>query len=120
LTGSNFKLGIYIDRKDSKLNEPPPTESAFCDGFQGFGLYSSGQLRNGSKIGGQKYGEPFRGTIDKDTIGVYVDLVEGRLFFSKNGKVFRTAFQGGTLLNGEVYAACACLAKDESFRLVVP
>ena len=62
---------------------------AFCDKDQGWGYYSNGQTRHNSKGTGEQYGETFKG---KDTIGVYVDLVSGCLFFSKNGRVYGDAF----------------------------
>lgn len=71
-------------------------------------------------MSGEKYGKSFRGTKDMDLIGVFVDLKEGRLFFSKNGEVFRTAFQGGFLLKSGVYGACSCLTKDECFKSINP
>jgi len=74
--GSNFKIGIS---KNKRL-----TEIAFCDGLDGYAYYSAGQLRNGSKTSGKQYGESYKGTDKNDLIGVYVDLIEGRLLFSKN------------------------------------
>ena len=111
LHGCNFKIGI------SKTNEV--VENAFCDSSDGYGLYSAGCLRNGSKTQGRKYAQSFRGTKDHDTIGVYVDTVDGKVFFSKNGRVFETAFEGPEL-QADIYAACACLTKDESFELLYP
>ena len=69
LKGSNFKLGV------SSVNYL--TEVAFCDYIDGFGYYSAGYLRNGSKTSGEKYGRPFRGNGYQDIIGVYVDLIKG-------------------------------------------
>ena len=109
--GCNFKLGV------SKSNTEK--EVAFCDSPDGFGYYSAGCLRNGSKTSGRKYGEPYRGTKDQDVIGVYLDTIEGRMFYSKNGVVFETAFFGPEV-KGEFYAACSCLTKDESFDLLYP
>ena len=67
-----------------------------------------------------KYGETFRGNKDQDVIGVYVDLIDGKVFYSKNGEVFKTAFSGLDLLMGDFYAACCCLTELESFELVMP
>lgn len=44
LQGCNFKIGI----SKTKMNQ----EIAFCDSTNGFGYYSAGQLRNGSKTSG--------------------------------------------------------------------
>lgn len=81
--GCNFKIGVS--------STTTATEVAFCDYPEGYGFYSAGQLRNGSKTSGAKYGRPYRGH-NRDVIGVYVDLVDGKLFFSKNGEVFGVAF----------------------------
>ena len=81
--GSNFKIGICLS---GARTEP---DMAFCDKDQGWGYYSNGQTRHNSKGTGEQYGETFKG---KDTIGVYVDLVSGCLFFSKNGRVYGDAF----------------------------
>ena len=110
--GCNFKIGICKTRD--------VLERAFCDFVEGYGYYSAGQLRNGSKSSGNKYGESFKGTNKKDKIGVYVDLVEGRVFFSKNGEVFPTAFEGPDLLSAEFYPACCSLTVDEKFKVVSP
>lgn len=112
LKGCNFKIGVSKTRRN--------TETAFCDTQDGFGYYSAGQLRNGSKTNGKKYGETFKGTENNDIIGVFLDLVVGRLFFSKNGEMQGSAFSGQELLKGTFYAACCCLTKDESFELLFP
>ena len=51
---------------------------------------------------------------------MYLDLIEGKLFFSKNGEIFGTAFTGDEFLYNDFYAACCCLTKDESFELLFP
>lgn len=112
LKGSNFKIGICKNNRN--------TECSFCDFPEGYGYYSAGQLRHGSKTSGLKYGETYRGNKDQDVIGVYVDLVDGKLFYSKNGKIFKTAFSGTEFLNTDFYAACCCLTQYESFELVLP
>ena len=54
-------------------------------------------------------------------IGVYADLAEGVLFFSKNGKVFaKNAFEGAALLEKQFYPAACCLTKNEMFELIEP
>jgi len=112
LKGCNFKIGVSSDRRNPEV--------AFCDFENGFGYYSAGQLRNGSKTSGKKYGECYKGTLKQDIIGVYLDLVDGRLFFSKNGEVFPTAYEGEEFLNTDFYAACCCLTKSESYELMLP
>ena len=63
---------------------------------------------------GPNYGESFK---EGDMVGVYVDLVNSKIFFSKNGKVFGTAYDTKDFLQGEIYPACCCLSKDESYEL---
>ena len=69
IKGSNFKIGVSKSKRNREI--------AFSDTEDGWAYYSNGQLRHNSKGEGQKYGEIFRG---KDTIGVYVDLIEVRTF----------------------------------------
>ena len=54
LHGCNFKIGVT---STTRLKEV-----AFCDSVEGYAYYSAGQLRNGSKTCGKKYGESFKGT----------------------------------------------------------
>jgi hypothetical protein len=110
LKGCNFKVGVSTSNRI--------IEQAFCDSSDGFGFYSAGQLRNGSKTSGKKYGDSFKGTGKNDVIGVYLDLIDGRIFFSKNGEVFQEAF--GNIEIVEYWPACCCLTKDESFELLFP
>ena len=112
MKGCNFKIGICSNKEK--------VEVAFCDSKEGYGFYSAGQLRNGSKTTGAKYGKIFRGQNCQDIIGVYVDLQEGKLFFSKNGEVFPVAYESEYLRRNNFYAACCCLTKDESFKLLFP
>lgn len=65
LKGSNFKIGVSKSKRNLEI--------AFSDTADGWAYYSNGQLRHCSKGEGPKYGEIYRG---KDTIGVYVDLVD--------------------------------------------
>jgi len=110
--GANFKIGIATEVAKKSPN------SAFCDTDQGFAYFSSGQLRHDSKGSGIPYGEKFK---QDDTIGVYVDLVGGALFFSKNGKVFaQNAFDGEALRQHTFYPAACCLSKNEMFELLEP
>lgn len=55
LHGCNFKIGVSKTRSNKEV--------AFCDSTLGYGYYSAGQLRNGSKTSGKKYGESFKGTL---------------------------------------------------------
>ena len=56
LKGCNFKIGVCKNKTVK--------ENAFCDETDGYGYYSAGQLRNGSKTSGMKYGETYRGNKD--------------------------------------------------------
>ena len=63
---------------------------AFSDGEYGWAYYSSGYLRHNSGGDGIQYGESFGvGNV----IGIYLDLIEGKLFFSKDGKHFPVAYE---------------------------
>jgi hypothetical protein len=42
------------------------------------------------------------------------------LFFSKNGKVFDTAYKSKELLEGDLMPAACCLTKGECFELLNP
>lgn len=57
-------------------------------------------------------------------IGVYIDLADGIMFFSKNGKVFdENAFSGDALRPKEgtlFYPAACCLSKNEMFEMLLP
>ncbi len=92
-------------------------KQAFSDTEKGWAYYSSGYLRHNSGGSGPNYGESFK---EGDTIGVFIDLVASVLFFSKNGKVFKTAYDTKEFLTGDLYPACCCLSKDESYELLMP
>ena len=77
--GTNFKFGIATA---AAMNDP---DQAFSDTEGGFAYFSMGSLRHASKGQGPSYGEKFK---QDDVIGVYVDLAEGVLFFSKNGTAY--------------------------------
>ena len=119
--GTNFKIGIASAKQRQNPNQ------AFSDTDQGFAYFSTGTLRHASKGSGSIYGEKFR---QDDVIGVYVDLADGIMFFSKNGKVFeQNAFEGGVLRPSEnaggdnttvFYPAACCLSKNEMFELLEP
>ena len=109
LKGNNFKIGVAKEDCDLTI--------AFSDTPKGWAYYSSGYLRHNSGGDGPQYGEAYTAN---DTVGVYVDLVNGELFFSKNGKVFGTAYKNEEFLKNELYPACCCLTKGESFELLSP
>jgi len=93
--GKLIKLGVA--RPDANLEE------AFCDGSKGWALYN-GELRHSSNSTGTKYGTPFK---ENDIIGVYLDMIEGTLSFSKNGKLLGEAFKNDDLKKGDLVAAVA-------------
>lgn len=111
--GSNFKIGIAL----SEARAEP--DIAFSDTELGWAYYSNGQTRHNSKGTGDHYGETFKG---KDIIGVYADLVQGCLFFAKNGRLYGDAFKSKKFTEeGNVfYPACSCLTKEESFEVMYP
>ena len=56
-------------------------------------------------------------------IGIYVDLADGVIFYSKNGNVVaENAFKGAALRNPDTifYPAACCLSKNEMFELIEP
>jgi hypothetical protein len=70
IKGNNFKIGVSRTRSN--------LDSAFSDTQDGWAYCSSGELRNGSKNEGAKYGENFQAF---DIIGVFIDLENVRIFF---------------------------------------
>ena len=90
---------------------------SFSDTEKGWGYYSSGYLRHNSGGSGPVYGQSYR---EGDTIGVFVNLVDSLIFFSKNGKIFKTAYNTKEFLKSDLYPACCCLSKDESYELLMP
>ncbi len=109
IKGSNFKVGISTREADLEL--------AFSDKEFGWAYYCSGYLRHNSGGDGPKYGEPFGET---HTVGVYVDMVKGLLFFSKNNKVFPVAYENKDFLSMQLYPACSFFQDGESFALTLP
>lgn len=110
--GNNFKIGIATEQAKRQPNQ------AFCDTAAGFGYFSTGSLRHSSKGHGPYYGQTYK---QDDHIGVYVDLVSGLIFYSKNGNVYsNNAFAGSALLDKQFYPAACCLTKNEMFELVEP
>ena len=65
---------------------------AFSDLPSGFGLYNNGQIMNGTDT--KSYGPSFG---DGDVIGVHLDIVNGLLSFSLNGKHLGIAFNSTQL-----------------------
>ena len=107
--GSNFKIGIATRKSD--------LEMAFSDKEHGWAYYSSGFLRHNSGGDGPSYGQSY-GT--GSTIGVYVDLIDGKMFFSKDSKVFPAAYESKEFLKLELYPACSCFLVGEKFELLMP
>ncbi len=90
---------------------------AFSDSDQGWSYYSCGYLRHDSGGDGPIYGESYGGG---DTIGVYCDLIDGRIFFSKNSIVFPEAFSSPKLLQTVLFPACSLFLENESFEVMNP
>ena len=102
-------IKIGVARKDI---DP---EVAFCDTEHGWGIYN-GELRHASNTAGVKYGS---GSTMKtgDTIGVMLDMVEGKLSFMRNGEHLGVAFESEELTKGEFYAACSPIYSKSKFTL---
>mmetsp|Transcript_24082 Transcript_24082/g.27273 ORF Transcript_24082/g.27273 Transcript_24082/m.27273 type:complete len:179 (+) Transcript_24082:194-730(+) len=107
--GSYFKIGVTKSKES--------LDKAFSDFKTGWAYYKTGQLRNNSNGSGPNYGENFG---QGDTIGVFLDTIDGILGFTKNGKYFGTAYQSQEFAEGEIYPACACLSKDDCCQLITP
>jgi len=103
--GQNFRIGICDGS----------SELAFSETLKTYAYYSCGQARHNSQA--HVYGETFAAG---DVVGCYVDLIEGKIFFSMNGTIYKDAFMGIDLLDKVFYATCACLTKDEAFEVMVP
>jgi hypothetical protein len=74
-------------------------------------------LRHDSNSSGQNYGESY-GT--GDTIGIFFDMIEGELSFSKNDKYFGTAYKLPEFCTGEFFPAVSVLNKDDGFQIELP
>lgn len=107
--GSNFKIGITRDGSN--------LENAFSDFPTGWAYYRTGQLRHNSNSSGPAYGESYGAG---DTIGIFFDMIEGELSFSKNEKYFGTAYKLPEFCEGEFYPAVCVLNKDDAFRINLP
>eukprot|EP00347_Sterkiella_histriomuscorum_P015271 403357661 len=107
--GSNFKIGIAGRKCEINL--------AFSDGKEGWAYYSGGFLRHNSGGDGPKYGVAYS---DNSIVGVYVDLIEGKLFFSKDGRMMPIAYENKHFLTMELYPAVSCFQPGESFQLIMP
>ena len=55
-----------------------------------------------------------------DIIGVLVDMVEGQLSFSKNGRNWGTAYKDDQLKVGELYPAVAPIYCGDSYTIKRP
>lgn len=107
--GNNFKIGIATRKCDVNM--------AFSDCKEGWAYYSSGFLRHNSGGDGPKYGVAYS---ENSIVGVYVDLVEGKLFFSKDGRMMPIAYEDKAFLSMELYPAVSCFQPGESFQLIMP
>ena len=91
--GSKYYFEIKVDKgkllKIGIAGSEIEGKGAFSDGDHGWAIYN-GELRgNGSVIPDQKYGLH---VASGDVIGVMLDMVNGTLEFSKNGKPYGLAF----------------------------
>ena len=109
LKGKHFKIGVST--KNCKF------DAAFSDFAEGWAYYSSGSLRNNSPSKGPSYGKTFK---EGDTVGVILDLIEGKIIFSKNEEIFPVAFENPELLKLELYPACAAIVKGDCFEFIQP
>ena len=85
--------------------------SAFCDGADGWAIYN-GETRHNSNALGQKYGEAI---APGDVVGIMLDMVEGKLSFSKNGVDWGVAFESEELRTGVLYPAVAPIYLNDSY-----
>ena len=107
--GNNFKVGVA--QRGCNVN------LAFSDCSKGWAYYSFGYLRHNSGGEGPKYGESYeKGSV----VSVYLDLVDGLLFFGKNGKVFPIAYKQDKFLKLDLYPACALFLEGEQFSIIPP
>lgn len=87
-------------------------DSSFCDHATGFGYYSLGQLRTGSNkqgnsliMRGIRYGDYLQ--PGKHTVGVLINLNQGRVVFYINGSIAGDAYSGLEFKEGPLYPAVA-------------
>ena len=100
-------LKIGVSRRDVDLEE------AFCNTEHGWAIYN-GELRHNSTSSGKKYGEKLKAG---DLIGVLVDMVDGRLSFSRNGEDWGVAYESPELAQGTLCPAVAMLYPEDEFAL---
>jgi len=105
--GSTFKIGVA--RREANV------ETGFSDSPLGWAFFSQGQLRHNNGGDGPLYGKPFK---QGDTVGVYVDLIEGRLLFAKNGEVFPVAYTSKDFVLHDLYPACSVLQKGDKIEML--
>ena len=115
LAGNLFKIGVC--RKNA------PYEKAFSDSLEGWALFN-GEMRHGSNVDGEK----LKGLPDKsysktepgDVIGVLVDMIEGKISYSKNGTFLGLAFEDAEIATGELYPAVATIKEQDEFEVSYP
>ena len=55
-----------------------------------------------------------------DVIGVYVDMINGQIAYSKNGTYLGVAFEDTQLSEGELYPAVATINEKDEFEVCYP
>ncbi|TNV76303.1 hypothetical protein FGO68_gene7058 [Halteria grandinella] len=92
------------------------TEHAFSDGANGWAIYN-GELRHNSNSTGDKYGKSF---YTGDIVGVYLDMIEGTLAFSRNGVYWGVAFTSEEFKKGVFYPAVAPIYQNDTVITMNP
>eukprot|EP00347_Sterkiella_histriomuscorum_P003770 403363015 len=106
--GNLVKIGV--SRKDIQADQ------AFSDSQSGWAIYN-GELRHNSNSSGPKYGSSVQAG---DVIGVMLDMVEGTICFSKNGRNWGVAFKDDELKKGELFPAVAPIYSGDSYSIRRP
>ncbi len=68
--------------------------TSFSDFKYGYAFFGQGSLRNASSKSGIKYGKPFK---NEGVIGVFLDMNNGTLSFSKDEEYYGVAFKSDEL-----------------------
>lgn len=102
ITENELKIGVYCGFSMDNYNV------AFCDTNLGFGFYGTGQLRNGSNSQGNGYGQPVK---NQGTVGVYLNMNKGHLYFTLNGASLGLAYNNPRLTVGPIFPAVSLLHK---------